>query len=305
MTERGMVQMPVYFVSRALQGPKLNYTPIEKLVLSLVFAAKRLKRYFQAHHITVITDQPIKQIMSRPDVVGRLQKWSIMLGEYNNTYWLRTSVKGQVLANFLAEMPDETSNNEAEYEALIAGLRITTQMGVQNIHVSVDSKLVPNQVLGAYVAKEENMIKYLEKVKRLVSGFTNFSLNQELQSKNKKADALSKIASTSFAHLSKQGIDIAGPFPKGPVIPAEIGMPTYRTVAVDIVHNDEELNLDLLEERRERAAIRVAKANNDASHAVDGGKLGPKWEGPYEITKALGDGAYKLRSANGTVLPRT
>ncbi|GJU68857.1 reverse transcriptase domain-containing protein [Tanacetum coccineum] len=87
------------------------------------------------------------------------------------------------------------------------------------------------------------------------------------------------------------------------VIPAEIGMPTYHTTAVDVVHNDEELrlNLDLLEERRERATIREAKAklqmtksynarvqgvtfrpgdfvyrSNDASHAVVGGKLGPK-----------------------------
>ncbi|GKF00630.1 hypothetical protein Tco_0027553, partial [Tanacetum coccineum] len=109
-------------------------------------------------------------------------------------------------------------------------------------------------------------------------------------------------------------------------------MPMYRTTAVDAVHNDEELrlNLDLLEERRERAAIREANAklqmikyynarvrvvtfrpgdfvylSNDASHAVAGGKLGPKWEGPYEVTEALRDGAYRLRSMDGTLLPRT
>nr|GEZ50288.1 reverse transcriptase domain-containing protein [Tanacetum cinerariifolium] len=97
-----------------------------------------------------------------------------------------------------------TSNNEEEYEALIAGLRIATQMGAGIVHVSVDSKLVVNQVLGTYVAKEENIIKYLEKTKSLVNGFTNFSISQVSRSKNKKADALSKIASTSFAHLSKQ-----------------------------------------------------------------------------------------------------
>ncbi|GJY15529.1 reverse transcriptase domain-containing protein [Tanacetum coccineum] len=96
------------------------------------------------------------------------------------------------------------------------------------------------------------------------------------------------------------------------VIPAEIGMPTYRTAKVDAVHNNKDLrlNLDLLEERRERAAIHEAKAklkmsNNEASHAMDGGKFGPKWEGPYEVTEALGDGAYMLRSLEGTVLPRT
>ncbi|GJS23668.1 reverse transcriptase domain-containing protein [Tanacetum coccineum] len=115
------------------------------------------------------------------------------------------------------------------------------------------------------------------------------------------------------------------------VIPTEIRMPTYRTTAVDAVHNDEELrlNLDLLKERLERATIREAKAksqmtkyynarvrgvtfrprdfvyrSNYASHAVTGGKLRPKWEGPYEVTEALEDGAYRLRSIDGTVLLR-
>nr|GEW37305.1 reverse transcriptase domain-containing protein [Tanacetum cinerariifolium] len=189
-------------------------------------ATRRLQRYFQAHPITIITDQPIKQIMSRPDMAGRLQKKSVMLGEHNITYRPRTSVKGQILADiladFLAEMPDEslpdasvvetlqepwtlfTDRSSSDYEAPIAGLRIIAQIGVRNVHVSVDSKLIANQVLGAYVTKEENMIKYLEKVKSLVNGFANFSINQVPRSKNKKADALSKIASTNFAHLTKQ-----------------------------------------------------------------------------------------------------
>ncbi|GKB89792.1 reverse transcriptase domain-containing protein [Tanacetum coccineum] len=77
-------------------------------------------------------------------------------------------------------------------------------MGVHNLRASVDSKLVANQVLGTYIAKEENMVKCLEKAKNLISGFANFSISQVSRSKNKKADALSKIASTSFAHLSKQ-----------------------------------------------------------------------------------------------------
>ncbi|GJX13928.1 reverse transcriptase domain-containing protein [Tanacetum coccineum] len=177
MTEKGMVQTPVYFISRALQGPELKYTPMEKLVISLVFAAKRLQR---------------------------------------------TSVKGQILADFHIEKPDVnpqdtpvvetplepwtlfTDGSGAEYEALIAGLQIAVQMGVRNVEVSVDSKLVANQVLGTYVAKEENMVKYLKNVKSLLSGFAKFSISQVPQSKNKKVDALSKIASTNFVHLSKQ-----------------------------------------------------------------------------------------------------
>ncbi|GKB75750.1 reverse transcriptase domain-containing protein, partial [Tanacetum coccineum] len=136
-----------------------------------------------------------------------------MLGEHNITYRPRTFVKGHILADFLIEKPDKappdtlvftTSNNEEEYEALIAGLRIAAQMGVRNVQVSVDSKLVANQVLRTFVAKGENMIKYLAKAKSLISGFVNFSISQVLRSKNKKVVALSKIASTNFAHLSKQ-----------------------------------------------------------------------------------------------------
>nr|GEZ80680.1 hypothetical protein [Tanacetum cinerariifolium] len=181
--------------------------------------------YLSATHGVI--SAPIKQVMSRPDVAGRLQKWSIMLGEHNITYRPRTPIKGQILADFLNEMPGNASqgvsvsvtqeeprtlfrdgsscvdgsgawliltnlegveftyalrfqfaasNNEAKYEALIAGLRIATQMGVKNVQANVDSKLVANQVFGTQVP----------------------------QSKNKKADALSKVASTSFAHLSKQ-----------------------------------------------------------------------------------------------------
>ncbi|GJZ18886.1 hypothetical protein Tco_0555476 [Tanacetum coccineum] len=77
------------------------------------------------------------------------------------------------------------------------------------------------------------------------------------------------------------------------VIPAEIGMPTLRTTKIEMVQSDktQKLNLDLLEEKREQAAIREARSN----HAEDRGKLDPKWEGLYEVTKALDKGAYKLR----------
>ncbi|GKA64916.1 hypothetical protein Tco_0764623 [Tanacetum coccineum] len=116
------------------------------------------------------------------------------------------------------------------------------------------------------------------------------------------------------------------------VIPAEIGMPTLRTAKVDLVQNNEalEINLDLLEEKREQAAIREAKSkakikkyynskvrstslkpgdlvyrNNKASHAEDTGKLSPKWEGPYEVTEAHGKGAYKLKDRDINQLSRT
>ncbi|GKE32212.1 reverse transcriptase domain-containing protein, partial [Tanacetum coccineum] len=98
------------------------------------------------------------------------------------------------------------------------------------------------------------------------------------------------------------------------VIPAEIGMSTLRTAEIDQTKNNEALgiNLDLIEERREQAAIEEAKSkkkmvyrSNEASHTKDEGKLGPKWEGPYEVKESLGKGAYKLKDCKGNEMLRT
>ncbi|GKC15138.1 reverse transcriptase domain-containing protein, partial [Tanacetum coccineum] len=92
MTEREARQMSIYFVSRVLRGPKVNYTPMEKLVLALVHASKRLRRYFQAHPIIVIMDQPIKNILSNPEVAG------------------------QVLADFIIERLEEEGQDNSKKE---------------------------------------------------------------------------------------------------------------------------------------------------------------------------------------------
>ncbi|GJY01098.1 reverse transcriptase domain-containing protein [Tanacetum coccineum] len=81
MTERDRKQMPIYFVSRALQGPKVNYTPMEKLILALM--------------------------LSNPEVAGRLLKWRFELEEHDIHYRPRTPIKGQILANFIVEHPED------------------------------------------------------------------------------------------------------------------------------------------------------------------------------------------------------
>nr|GEU88915.1 reverse transcriptase domain-containing protein [Tanacetum cinerariifolium] len=96
-----------------------------------------------------------------------------------------------------------TSNNKAEYEALVTGLQIAKQMGVKNLVAKVYSHLMANKIDGSYIVNEQSMIQYLEKSKALITGFKTFSIEQVPRSENKKADALSKIASTSFAHLTK------------------------------------------------------------------------------------------------------
>ncbi|GJT42824.1 reverse transcriptase domain-containing protein [Tanacetum coccineum] len=116
MTEREGKQMPVYFVSRALRGAEINYTPMEKLVLALLSASRRLKRYFQAYTIVVIIDQPIKQLLSNSKITGRMLKWKFELEGHDIQYRLRILIKGQILVDFIMERPEEESPDELMVE---------------------------------------------------------------------------------------------------------------------------------------------------------------------------------------------
>ncbi|GKA76184.1 reverse transcriptase domain-containing protein [Tanacetum coccineum] len=151
LTERDSRQIPIYFGSRALQAPEINYNSIKKVVLALVHATRRLRSENASRRNSSRAMDPIH---------GRIIMEGLGAG------FILTSPEGEEFT-YALRFEFDASNNEAEYEALIACLRTAEQMGIENLTAKVDSRLVP-------------------------------------RSKNKKADALSKIASTSFAHLTKQ-----------------------------------------------------------------------------------------------------
>ena len=69
--EEDKVQRPVYYVSKRLVGAESRYPMIEKLAYCLVRASRKLRLYFQAHPIKVLTDQLLRQVMSKPEASGR------------------------------------------------------------------------------------------------------------------------------------------------------------------------------------------------------------------------------------------
>ena len=70
--EEGRVQKPVYYTSRALRGVEAQYPQIEKLAFALITASRKLRHYFQAHIINVMTDHSLKKAMNKLEVAGRL-----------------------------------------------------------------------------------------------------------------------------------------------------------------------------------------------------------------------------------------
>ena len=97
------IQRPVYYVSKSLHEAEVRYLPLEKAILAVVHGTRKLLHYFQAHTIVVLTQLPLKAILWSVDYTGRIAKWGTVLGAFDIKYVPRTSVKGQVLADPVAE----------------------------------------------------------------------------------------------------------------------------------------------------------------------------------------------------------
>ena len=102
-------QRLVYYISKAMIDAETRYSKMEQTALTLRNAAQKLRPYFQAHPIVVLTNQPLKSILHKPDLSGRMLKWAIELSEYGIEYQPRLSIKGQVMVDFIVEIPQQPS----------------------------------------------------------------------------------------------------------------------------------------------------------------------------------------------------
>jgi len=238
--ERQREQHPVYFVSRTLQDAETRYQTVEKMALSLLTTARRLRPYFHNHRIIVRTDHPVQKILRKPDLAGRMAAWAVELSEYEIQYEPRGPIKAQCLADFAAELQHEAditaiwwtlhvdgssnvrgggagivlegpneivleqslrfkfrvSNNQAEYEAMVAGLTLAREMGVTRIICRTDSRLTVGHLTGEFQVKDPLLLQYYHIVTNILQGFEEYKIEHVPRASNIRADILSKLAST-------------------------------------------------------------------------------------------------------------
>ncbi|XP_061366044.1 uncharacterized protein LOC133309297 [Gastrolobium bilobum] len=198
--------------------------------------------YF-GHKILVRSDFPIRKILHKPDLAGRMMSWAVELSEFDITFESRKAIKFKALPDFVRELTSiqngnsdsldtwklyvdgssnsknsgvgviienpegvaieysmqmsfETSNNQAEYEALIAGLQQAKELGARRLQVYSDSQLVTSQVERSYQARGPLLTKYLDSARQLMAEFEQVDISHIPRNENSRADILSKLAST-------------------------------------------------------------------------------------------------------------
>jgi ribonuclease HI len=165
-------QRPIFFISKAMDEAELRYLPLEKAALALLHAAKKLPHYFQSSMVTVLSDLPLKMLLQRSDFTGRITRWGVYLGSLGVEYRPRTSIKGQVLAEFLAEFQYDPSNpslftpaqthldlDEAKWELFVDGASNSKGSGAGIVLISPEG-LVLEQAVRLRFSASNNKPEY-------------------------------------------------------------------------------------------------------------------------------------------------
>ena len=119
MAKGTLKQFPIYFVSEALSRSILLYSEMEKMAYAVVMAARNLRHYFQSFKIKVLTSFPLRDMFENREASGRIGKWATQLASHTINFVPRSSMKSQVLADFVADWtPSAPSQSPPVIEAI-------------------------------------------------------------------------------------------------------------------------------------------------------------------------------------------
>ena len=90
-------------MSKSLHKTQMHYLPLEKVILAVVHAMHKHPHYFQSHTVIILTQLLLRSLLRSADYIGRIAKWSTILGAFDIKYMSRISVKGQILTDLVAE----------------------------------------------------------------------------------------------------------------------------------------------------------------------------------------------------------
>jgi hypothetical protein len=109
------VQRLVYYISEVLHEAKTRYLEVNKLLYAVLIASRKLRHYFQAHKISVVSSFPLRDVLHNPNATGNIAKWAAELAEFVLDFVPRHAVKSQVLADFIVDWTPPANHPEGPH----------------------------------------------------------------------------------------------------------------------------------------------------------------------------------------------
>uniref|UniRef100_A0A2N9FA28 RNase H type-1 domain-containing protein n=1 Tax=Fagus sylvatica TaxID=28930 RepID=A0A2N9FA28_FAGSY len=232
--ETGKKEQAIYYLSKKFTEPETRYLLVEKTCCALAWASKKLRQYMLYYTTWLVSRMdPIKYIFEKPALTGKIARWQVLLSEFDILFVARKAIKGQAIADYLADYPSEQwklyfdgaanavgsgigavlvspkgqqtpiavklgfdcTNNMTEYEACIVGLQAALEFGAYELEVFGDSLLIVSQTNGEWQARDPKLIPYQRYISRLVPKFKYITFTYTPRAHNHFADALATLAS--------------------------------------------------------------------------------------------------------------
>jgi ribonuclease HI len=174
-------QCPVYYVSKVLTTSKCNMTELQKISYTVVMASCKLRHYFEAFKVWVTSDRGLGELFRNPEASIRIAKWAAELSGYHITFEPKTTIKSQVLADFIVDWTGPTRQQEEPLEKVWtihcdgawchagagAAAIITSPTGVKHRYTARLSFALESDMCTNNIAEYKAVILGLRKLKAL------------------------------------------------------------------------------------------------------------------------------------------